>query len=125
MVVVVVVVVAVAAAVAAVVVVVVVRGGKLAFGCFWSTHLQHLPARESVWGGTRVLGVFGNLAGKCVWSERRRWPGCHKGSSCESSCDGPSRSVGGFGNHMLRCRSSLPARFTNNNCATARLTSST
>ena len=61
-----VVVVAVAAAVAAVVVVVVVRGGKLAFGCFWSTYLQHL--RASVWGGTRVLGVspMGSVGAACV-----------------------------------------------------------
>ena len=49
----------------------------------------------------------------------------HKGSSCEGSYDEPSRSVDGFGNHMLRCRSSLPARFTSNSCAMARLTSST
>ena len=62
----VVVVVAAAAAAVVVVVVAVVRGGKLAFGCFWSTYLQHL--RASVWGGTRVLGVSpkGSVGAACV-----------------------------------------------------------
>ena len=42
--------------------------------------------------------------------ERRRCPGCHKESTCESSRDEPSRSVDEFGDHMLGCKSSLPTR---------------
>ena len=42
--------------------------------------------------------------------ERRRCPGCHKESTCESSRDEPSRSVDEFGDHMLGCESFLPTR---------------
>ena len=72
------------AAAAAAVVVVVVRGGKLAFGCFGAHNFStYRSVRASVWvqracigrvakgqrgGGMRVLGVFENLAGKCVCS---------------------------------------------------------
>ena len=96
----------------------------------FSRHLRRSPPRFS--GNSFTFFLGSRLKRRLLLSilqltrsERRRWPGCHKGSSCESSCDGPSRSVDGLGNRMLRCRSSLPARFTNSSCATARLTSST
>ena len=96
----------------------------------FSRHLRRSPPRFS---GNSVTFFLGSRFKRRLLlsilqltrSERRRWPGWHKGSSCEGSYDEPSRSVDGFGNHRLRCRSSLPARFTNNSCATARLTSST
>ena len=86
-------------------------------------HPLPLPQTMHWWQSPRC--PLTPMCSHCFVSHILRWPGWHKGSSCEGSYDEPSRSVDGFGNHRLRCRSSLPARFTNNSCATARRTSST
>ena len=96
----------------------------------FSRHIRRSPPRFS--GNSFAFFLGSRLKRRLLLSilqltriERRRWQGWHKRSPCEGSYDEPSRSVDGFGNRMLRCRSYLPARFTNISCATARLTSST
>jgi len=58
----------------------------------------------------RLVGAATVMHHTQMSCRRRRCPGCHKESTCESSRDEPSRSVDEFGDRMLGCKSSLPTR---------------